>query len=58
LDNGDILPFSGHGTHESIGRHQWRTQGVNQLADGQVYGVEGEIDLAARTWNGKFVERS
>ena len=58
LDNGDIITFTGQGTHESSGRHKWRTQGVNQLSDGRTTAVEGEIDLAARTWSGKFVERS
>jgi hypothetical protein len=58
LDNGDILTYTGQGTHESSGRHKWRTQGVSQLSDGRTTEVEGEIDLAARTWSGKFVERS
>ena len=58
LDNGDIITFTGQGTHESSGRHKWRTQNVNQLSDGRTVSAEGEIDLAARTWSGKFVERS
>ena len=58
LDNGDIITYTGQGTHESSGRHKWRTQEVNQLSNGQAHNVEGEIDLAARTWSGKFFERS
>ena len=58
MDNGDIMPFSGEGRHESSGHHKWRTQGVNHLPDGRNLGVEGEIDLATRTWSGKFSEKS
>ena len=58
LDNGDIMPFNGEGTHESSGHHQWRTQGINHLPDGRHLDVEGEIDLAARTWRGKFTQKS
>ena len=58
LDNGDIITYTGQGTHESSGRNKWRTQMVNQLSNGQTHNVEGEIDLAARTWNGKFAEKS
>jgi hypothetical protein len=58
LDNGDILTYTGQGTHESKGRHQWRTHGMSQGSDGRTVVVEGEIDLAARTWRGRFGERS
>jgi hypothetical protein len=58
LDNGDIITFTGQGTHESSGRHKWRTQGISPLSDGRTFNVEGEIDLAAHTWSGKFFERS
>jgi len=58
LDNGDILTYTGQGTHESSGRHQWRTQGMSPISDGRTVIVEGEIDLAARTWRGKFGEKS
>ena len=58
LDNGDIITYTGQGTYESSGRNKWRTQMVNQLSNGQTHNVEGEIDLAARTWSGKFFERS
>jgi hypothetical protein len=58
LDNGDIITYTGQGTHESSGPHTWRTQDVTQLSNGQTHNVEGEIDLAARTWSGKFFERS
>ena len=58
LDNGDIYTSTGHGTVESSGRHKWRTQFVVQGADGQTFRCEGEVDLAARTWSGKFSEKS
>ena len=58
LDNGDIFTSTGQGTTESSGQHKCRTQFGVQGADGRTFSCEGEIDLAARTWNGKFVERS
>ena len=57
LDNGDIFTSTGQGTVESSGRHKWHTKFGVQGADGRTFGCEGEADLAARTWNGKFVER-
>ncbi len=57
-DNGDIIPFSGEGTHESSGLHQWRTQGMNHLPEGRHLSVEGAIDFTPRTWSGKFSEKS
>jgi hypothetical protein len=57
LDNGEIVTTNGQGTHESSGRHKWRTQDVHHLSDGRTISVEGEIDLAARSWKGQFFER-
>ena len=54
LDNGDIITYTGRGTYESSGRHKWRLQEVGQLSDGRTLAVEGEIDLAARTWTTKY----
>jgi hypothetical protein len=58
LENGDSLTGNGQGTFESSGRHRWRTQELIHVSDGRTYEVEGEIDLAARTWTGKIFERS
>lgn len=58
LDNGEIVLTNGQGTQESSGRHKWHTEDVHHLSNGQTLGVEGEIDLAARTWSGKFFEKS
>lgn len=54
LDNGHILTVTGQGTYESSGRHKWHTQHVSQLSNGRTLAVEGEIDLAARTWTTKY----
>ena len=58
LDNGDIFTSTGQGTTESSGQHKWHTHFGVQGLDGRSFGCEGEIDLAARTWKGKFLERS
>lgn len=58
LDNGDSITDNAQGTIESSGRHKWRTQGIDHLSDGRVMRVEGEIDLATRSWTGKLIEKS
>ncbi len=58
LENGDSITDNAQGTIESSGRHKWRTQGIDHLSDGRTMRVEGEIDLAARSWTGKLIEKS
>ncbi len=58
LDNGDSVTGNGQGTFQSGGLNRWRTQGVVQISDGRMVGVEGELDLATRSWNGQLFERS
>jgi hypothetical protein len=58
LENGDSLTGNGQGTFESIGRHKWHTQEFIDISDGRSFAVEGEIDLAMRSWTGKIFERS
>lgn len=58
LDNGDSMTDNAQGTIGSIGRHKWRTQGIDHLSDGRIVSVEGEIDFAARSWTGKLIEKS
>ena len=58
LDNGDSVTGNGQGTIESTGRHKWHTLGSIQISDGRIVGVDGEVDLATRTWSGKLAERS
>jgi hypothetical protein len=53
LDDGDSITGIGQGTIESIGRHKWRSQGINHLSDGHTIRIDGEIDLATRSWVGK-----
>jgi hypothetical protein len=57
-ENGDTLTGTGKGTFESIGRHKWRVQELFHVSDGRPLEVEGEIDLATRTWTGEIFERS
>lgn len=56
LENGDSITGIAHGTHESSGVHTWRTRGVERLSDGRTVALEGEVDLAARSWTGQLVE--
>jgi hypothetical protein len=54
LDSGDVMTATGQGTTQSIARHKWRTHGINELSDGSKMTVDGEIDLAERSWKGKY----
>jgi hypothetical protein len=58
LDNGDSVTGNGQGTFQSSGSHRWSTQGNIQISDGRIIAVEGEVDLATRSWSGKIFERS
>ena len=58
LENGDSLTGNGQGTFESIGRHKWRLQELIHISDGRSFDVEGEMDLATRSWIGKIFERN
>jgi hypothetical protein len=56
MDNGEIVNGVGQGSYESKGKHKWATANTMELSDGPRIGGTGEIDLAARTWNGKITE--
>jgi hypothetical protein len=58
LDNGGSVTGNGQGTFESSGSHNWRTQGFIHISDGRTIGIDGEIDLATRSWSGKLFEGS
>jgi len=58
LNNGEEVSFTSVGTYESTGKHHWRTQHVSQVSDGSGTVAEGEIDLATRSWTGKYFEQS
>jgi len=58
LDNGESVTGTGQGTIESSGRHKWHTRGSLQISDGRSLGLEGEVDLTARSWSGTLFERS
>jgi hypothetical protein len=58
LDNGDSVTGNGQGTFQSDKPNHWRAQGVIQISDGRTIAVEGEIDLATRSWKGQLFERS
>ena len=57
LDNGDLLTSTGSGTHESIGKHRWRTRGDVVISDGRTIWAEGELTLADKAWRGKVFEK-
>lgn len=52
LENGDVVNGEGGGSYQSIGPGKWRMRGTDVLNDGSVILVEGEMDLASRTYNG------
>ena len=56
LANGDTLTGVANGTYESIGVHKWSTRGIEKLSNGRTVALEGEVDLASRSWTGKLIE--
>ena len=56
-DNGETVSTTGSGEFDSVGINRWRTVGALQRSDGQARVVEGEIDLASRSWKGKYFEK-
>jgi hypothetical protein len=57
MPNGEQLTGIGPGTYESVGTHRWRTRAFVEISDGRTFILEGEIDLATRSWNGKVFDK-
>jgi hypothetical protein len=58
LDTGEILDAVGEGQTTLLGDgHKWLVAGVGKVSNGQNAAVEGEIDLATRSFTGKMFER-
>ena len=57
-ENGAVLSGVGEGSYEALGRHQWRTRSVIRTSDGRIFGSDGVIDIAKRTFTGKNLEWS
>lgn len=53
LDNGDVLNGEGSGCYESTGAHKWRLRGIDVLSNGSIIAIEGDVELATRSYNGK-----
>lgn len=53
-ETGDSMTGTGHGTFSKSGVNRWVTKGLIQISDGRMGLWEGELDLAARVWNGKI----
>ncbi|MGQ0621965.1 MAG: hypothetical protein ACT4QA_18940 [Panacagrimonas sp.] len=56
-DIGAGVTGTGQGTLSDLGANRWRTQGLLTLSDGRASVVDGELDLATRSWNGRLFER-
>jgi hypothetical protein len=56
-DDGEEISGTGAGIYESSGKHCWKTHGFVHLSNGRSVDVEGEIDLATHSWNGKILEK-
>ena len=49
-----ICALFGHGTVSKSAVNRWVTKGLVQISDGRVGLWEGELDWAARVWNGRI----
>lgn len=56
-DGGESLTGMAQGAVSDLGTHRWRTQGLLTLSDGRECLVDGELDLATRSWNGRLSGR-
>lgn len=55
-DDGSVTTASSEeGKNESIGKFKWATTGVVK-ADGRAFIEEGVMELATKTWSGKYYE--
>lgn len=54
-DDGTITTANCKGEHKSTGKFKWDTTGVIK-ADGRTFIEEGTMELATRTWSGKYYE--
>ena len=52
---GDGIIGLGKGSFSSIGVNKWATKGPMTISDGRAVILEGVVDLAERTWNGKIL---
>lgn len=55
--DGTVFDAVGDGKTTSAGGQKWTVAGVTTLSDGRSTAVQGEIDLAARSFSGKMFER-
>lgn len=54
LESGNMLTGAAQGRVSGLDPSRWRTQGLLTLSDGRQFGVDGELDLGSRTWNGQL----
>lgn len=52
---GEGLVGRSQGTFSSIGANRWATRGPMTFSDGRAVIIEGVVDLATRSWNGKIL---
>ncbi|MGQ0621972.1 MAG: hypothetical protein ACT4QA_18980 [Panacagrimonas sp.] len=57
-DSGDSVTGRGEGVFSTAGANRWRTQGILTISDGRSCVLDGELELASRSWNGRMFERS
>jgi hypothetical protein len=56
-ENGDITQATGQGQWERTGINKWAISGTTRTRDGRTTVLtEGIMDLATRTWSGKYYE--
>ena len=56
LADGSVIPSSGSGLTRALGGHKWRLNGLGLLADGTQLAIEGDMELATRSFNAKLHE--
>lgn len=57
MQDGDVVDAVGEGKTTSSGGQRWTVAGVATMSNGRAAAVQGEIDLALRTYTGRLFER-
>lgn len=56
-ESGDSVITRAEGSFSDAGQNCWRTVGLVSTSDGRSMMIEGQVDMAARSWSGGVFER-
>ncbi|HVN91162.1 MAG TPA: hypothetical protein VMT61_15220 [Candidatus Binataceae bacterium] len=57
-EDGETVSGTATGQYEKTGTNHWRTNGILERSTGETPIIEGEMDLATRTWTVRHCEKA